>query len=338
MVNFIVMAETKFSNIRYRIIDRCLRNPIKRYQIQDLIDECQKELNVDGISRRTIYYDLDFMKGSDGWNAPIDTIKDGNKRYYYYTDSDFSIYKKPLSDSNMKQIKAAIDLLKLVDGLPQFKGMGDSLEKIEMLACDSATKPCLSFDHNEYLVGKEFLTDLFNAIQYETVLKIKYKPFDLDEVCHVFHSQFLKQYNNRWYIFGVEDSHRDQIWNLALDRIKGIESTKIPYLKLDVDWVNYFDEIIGVTNVVDDPVEEIHFLVHGRSGHYVMTKPIHESQRAHWIDDNTLDVKLSVKINYELKRLLLSYAPDITILAPQSLIEEHKKSLQKALEQYEHDN
>jgi len=51
-------------------------------------------------------------------------------------------------------------------------------------------------------------------------------------------------------------------------------------------------------------------------------------------EHGSLDVKLKVKINYELKRLLLSYAADITILSPQSLVEAHKTSLQKALEQY----
>ncbi|MBQ4205815.1 MAG: WYL domain-containing protein, partial [Bacteroidales bacterium] len=52
--------------------------------------------------------------------------------------------------------------------------------------------------------------------------------------------------------------------------------------------------------------------------------------------DDTLDVKLQVKINYELKRLLLSYADSITILAPQRLVEEHKESLRRAMENANH--
>ena len=43
----------------------------------------------------------------------------------------------------------------------------------------------------------------------------------------------------------------------------------------------------------------------------------------------------SVKVNYELKRLLLSYAPNIKILSPQSLVEEHADSLRRALGRYE---
>ena len=189
--------------------------------------------------------------------------------------------------------------------------------------------------NNAYVGGTEHITPLFNAIQYQTVQIIHYKPFDEEEKELVFHPQFLKQYNNRWYIFGMEQEHPDEVWNLALDRIVSIKPTKLPYIKLDIDWLEYFSDIIGVTNYKDAPVEEVHFVVHGKTAHYLYTKPIHESQIPHWNEDGSLDVKLKVKINYELKRLLLSYAADITILSPQSLVDAHKESLRKALEQYQ---
>ena len=329
------MPTTKFSFIRCHILDKCFRNPVKRYQIQDLIDACEEELNMN-ISRRTIYYDIDFMKSNDGWNAPIEPIKDGNRRYYHYTDPDFSIDKVPLSEAQLKQIQGAVDLLNSFEGLPQFDGLQDSLAKLGLTALNTEAKPCFGLEHNEFVGGLSYLTPLFNAIQYNTVLLINYKPFDEEEMRLVFHPHYLKQYNNRWYIFGMEQSHPDQIWNLALDRIENIETTKdYPYIKLDVDWNEYFEDIIGVTNLDNAPVEKIHFLVHGKTAHYLYTKPLHGSQVAKWFDDNTLDITLKVKINYELTRILLSYAPYITILSPQSLVEEHKKNLEKAITQYQ---
>ena len=328
------MPTTKFSFIRCRILDKCFRNPVKHYQIDDLIDACEEELNMN-ISRRTIYYDIDFMKSIDGWEAPIETLKDGTRRYYRYSDPDFSIDKVPLSEAQLKQIQGAVDLLNSFEGLPQFEGLQDSLAKLGLTALNTEAKPCFGLDHNEFVGGLSYLTPLFNAIQYNTVLLIDYKPFDEEEIHLVFHPQYLKQYSNRWYIFGVEQNHQDHIWNLALDRIESLDTTKdYTYIKLDVDWNEYFDDIIGVTNIDNEPVEKIHFLVHGKTAHYLYTKPLHGSQVAKWLEDNTLDVTLKVKINYELKRTLLSYAPFITILSPQSLVEEHKESLKKALEQY----
>ena len=124
-------------------------------------------------------------------------------------------------------------------------------------------------------------------------------------------------------------------WNVPIDRIEDIEKKEdIAFISKPQNYLNHFDNIIGVTNIMDDPIEDVHFLVHGKTAKYICSKPIHGSQRTHWVDDNTLDVRLNVKINYELKRTLLSYAADITIVSPKSLIEEHKKTLEKALMQY----
>lgn len=327
------MASTKFSFIRYKVLDKCFRSP-KLYQIQDLMDACVKELNINNISRRTIYYDIDFMKSSDGWEAPIEIVKDGNRSYYRYSDPNFSINNMPLSEEQLKQIQSALDVLGHYEGLPQFESLENSLDDMKLKFLDVSSKPCISFEYNEYLEGREYLNDLFKAIQYETALKITYKSFDRDEECFVFHPNHLKQYNNRWYLLGISEKAPGQIWNLALDRIKRVEFSKVKYQKLDVDWKEYFSDVLGITNDVNSPIEEICFLAHGRSGHYFVTKPIHESQKSKWLDESTLEVKIKVRINYELKRFLLSYAHDITLLSPQSLVEEHKERLRIALGRY----
>ena len=330
------MPITKDAYLRYRVLDKCFRNPVGRYTIQKLIDKCNDALSFKekGISLRTIRMDIAYMRSEEGWNAPIETFRDNGAVYYRYSDPDFSIEKMPVTEAQLKYIQSAVDVLNMVDGLPEFEGLGDSLAKIGMMVYDTGVNPCFGLDHNEYVEGREFITPLFNAIQYKTVMRIRYKPFDEEEKELIYHPHFLKQYNNRWYIFGVEQEHIDEIWNLALDRIISAEATTLPYKELDVDWREYFTDIIGVTNYKEAPVEEVRFLVHGRTIHYLMTKPIHESQRNHWIDENTLEVKLYVKINYELKRLLLSYAADITLLSPEPLVEEHKETLQKALIKY----
>ena len=60
------MATNKNALIRYKVLDKCFRNPGKRYFIGDLIEECNNVLfdidpNCSGISRRQIFQDLTFM-------------------------------------------------------------------------------------------------------------------------------------------------------------------------------------------------------------------------------------------------------------------------------------
>ncbi len=331
------MPITKDSFLRYRVLDKCFRNPVGRYSIQDLIDKCNEALSFKekGISLRTIRMDIAYMRSEEGWSAPIKAYRWEGGVYYRYSDLDFSIEKKPLTDEQLKYIQSAVDALGTIDGLPQFKGMDNSLATIGMMAYNTNAKPCFGLDYNADVEGTAFIRPLFNAIQENTVMKITYKPFDEETQDFIYHPQFLKQYNGRWFVFGMEQNHPDQIWNLALDRIQNIESTKLPYTSLDIDWKYYFDDIIGVTNLDNAPVEKIHFLVHGKTAHYLYTKPLHSSQHRNWVDDNTLDVTLDVKLNFELEQVLLSYAPFITILGPQELVDKHKQLLKQALEQYQ---
>jgi predicted DNA-binding transcriptional regulator YafY len=63
-------------------------------------------------------------------------------------------------------------------------------------------------------------------------------------------------------------------------------------------------------------------------------KSIHETQKHKWIDENTLEVKISVIINYELERLLLSYGDSVFVVDPQHLKEKIKNRLKLGFEQY----
>lgn len=332
------MPITKDSYLRYRVLDKCFRNPVGRYTIKKLLDKCNEALSFkdrNRVSVRTIRYDIAFMKSDEIWNAPIVAIRDGHECYYQYSDLSFSIDKVPLSEPQMKMLQSAVDVLRLVDGMPQYEALGDCLDKIGLLTYDTTAQPCFGLDHNSVIAGREYISPLFDAIQYKMVIKIPYKPFDKPKETLTFHPQFLKQYNNRWYIFGMEQDHPKEIWNLALDRIVGkIKPTDLPYTELEVNWKEYFDDIIGVTNYEGQKIEKVHFIAHGLTSYYIETKPLHSCQHQRRIDKDTLDVTLKVKINQELKNILLSYAPSITILAPQSLVEEHKESLRKALEQY----
>ncbi len=57
----------------------------------------------------------------------------------------------------------------------------------------------------------------------------------------------------------------------------------------------------------------------GRTGNYIATKPLHGSLKPKWIDDTTLKVTLDFIINYELEKLILSYADSVTVIKPDSL-------------------
>ena len=108
------MPANKNALIRYKTIDRCLRNRYRRWTLDDLVDACCDALyDMEGITKgvcaRTVQMDIQMMRSDKlGYNAPIVVY---DKIYYTYADPDYSITEMPLSMDDCKLIKEAITLL-----------------------------------------------------------------------------------------------------------------------------------------------------------------------------------------------------------------------------------
>ena len=108
------MPANKNALIRYKTIDRCLRNRYRRWTIEDLVDACSDALYDmegirKGISLRTVQGDIQMMRSDKlGYNAPIEVY---DLRYYRYADPQYSITDMPLSEDDFLLLKRAVDLL-----------------------------------------------------------------------------------------------------------------------------------------------------------------------------------------------------------------------------------
>lgn len=336
------MATNKNALIRYKVLDNCFRNPGKRYFIDDLIAECEGVLleidpESNGISRRQVFEDLAFMESKEGWNIELDKFRFGKKVYYRYKDMTFSINNMPLNEVEINQLKAAVNILSQFKGMPQFEWVNELVPKLQQgIASDEVSATIMEFDSNQYLKGIEHLGLLHNAIYYKKVLTISYQPFENDAPFDVvIHPYFLKQYNNRWFLFGYNPEKEKFDWNLAIDRIVSIKETNAKYQKNNkIDWQEYFEDIMGVTKPINGETEKVVLHFKGRTGNYMETKPLHGSQKSKWLEDNTLEVTLVIIINYELERLILSYADSVAVVQPLSLAKAVKRRLEEALKQY----
>ena len=335
------MATNKNALIRYKVLDKCFRNPGKRYFIEDLISECEIVLleidpESNGISRRQIFEDMAFMESKEGWSIDLEKHRDGKRVYYRYADNSFSINNMPLNEMEVNQLRAAMDILSQFKGMPQFEWINEMVPKIQQgITTDQESTSIIEFDNNQYLKGIEHLGPLYNAVFYKKVLKISYQPFENDAPFDVeIHPYFLKQYNNRWFLFGYNPENGKYDWNLAIDRIVEIKEIKGKYNKnTKIDWHDYFEDIIGVTKPADSDPEKVVLNFKGKTAKYMETKPLHGSQKSRWLDNNSLEITLSLIINYELERLLLSYADSVSVLKPKNLAIALKNRLKEALKQ-----
>src|SRR5690606_17761466 len=127
---------------------------------------------------------------------------------------------------------------------------------------------------------------LFNAIVNKRSLTVEYQDFKSPLPYTIaFHPYYLKQYNNRWFVFGYNEFTKNEYWNMALDRIKTIEEAKAKYIETEVDWEEYFYDLIGVTKKVDDELQTVKLWFSPSQAPYVVTKPIHPTQKSKNTED-----------------------------------------------------
>jgi len=321
------MPINKHALIRYHALDHCFSNPSRRYYMEDLLEECNRVLyeqtgNQEGVKIRQLFDDIRFMESEAGWGIPMDRHRDGKKVYYRYADSKFSINNQPLNASEANQIKSALSVMSRFKGLPQFEWMDELIPIIEnKLGLVGNTHKIILFDSNVDSTGLQHITPIFHAIANQQILKIEYQDFKSPEPYYItFHPQILKQFNNRWFAFGVNDERKDIIWNMALDRMIKVEVTRGNYISLDVDWDNdYFFDFIGVTKNESEELTEIKLWISPEQVPYIRTKPLHASQKGPTLTEEGWMMTIKVIPNYELEKLLLSFGNSVRIESPEYL-------------------
>lgn len=335
------MGITKNPILRYQVLDRCFRNTGRNYSFEDLLDECNRALTeldpeANGIKRRQLFEDIRFMESPQGYSIPLERIKDGHKVYYRYSEISFSINNQPLNELELYQIRSTLLTISKFKGLPQFEWMEDIMTRLEkLLHIKRENRYFIGLDTNEFLEGIEFLGPVFNAIYYKRVLLIKYKAFKaIAPEKFTVHPYFLKQYNNRWFAFGFCPK-LDRLQTLPLDRIKEITEIQDDYIEnTRYDFSEYFDDIVGVSIPENIAVLDIRLWFSTSQAPYILTKPIHGSQRKISHDEAGLIVALKLIPNYELEQLILSFGENAEVLHPMELRERIYSRLVQATGKY----
>jgi len=318
------MSINKNAYIRYQVLDKCFNNRYKKFFIEDLLGEVNQALqNFNGfdsvIKKRQLFDDIKFMESEAGWSIPLERMKDGRKTYYRYEDNSFSIKNQKITDNEIDVINSALIVLTRFKGLPQFEWINELSTKLKSHFEFDDAPEIISFDHNEFLEGLDLLPTLYQSILNKTVLSIEYQAFHMEtSVKYVIHPYYLKQYNKRWFLLGL-NSDDNLLYTLPLDRIKRIDFLKENYIEnTSISFTEYFEDIIGVSRKPDDKPIKIKLLFNSKIAPYILTKPLHGSQKNLNYDENGLTIQIEVIPNFELRQLILSYGDSVKILTPES--------------------
>jgi predicted DNA-binding transcriptional regulator YafY len=334
------MPHIKNALIRYRIIDRMLRNKYKPHPSKEALrSACEDALfgSESGvhICASTIEKDLFTMKMEH--DAPIRYSKKNGG--YFYEDPDFSINDVPLSEDELASIRFAVSTLQQFREVPFFQQFGMAIDKIvDRVAVGEQSQEMSKYIQFEAAVstgGNEYLPTLLEGIQAQKRVWFMYTSFQ--------HQQskprkvsplFLKEYRNRWYLICF-DLQKQDISTFALDRMTELqlldEAAQIP---ADFNATDYFRDAIGIT-AFKGAALRIVLKADAIAARYIETQAFHHSQKLLEKQDAYSIFELRILVTEEFIRSLLGYAGEVEVLEPESLRSTLKERAQALLKRYQ---
>lgn len=184
----------------------------------------------------------------------------------------------------------------------------------------------------------DLLPTFYKAISNKQVLRFNYQRFGQEPFTLIFHPQFLKEYNGRWFVFGDADREPYKAYNVPLDRIVGEvhEETDIEYIPAPKGFYQeFFRNIVGVTHEKDAKVEDVIIRTKSEYQHgLLLTKPLHHSQEevlpfgehdGIWYGE----VRLTIEPNRELRGRIFQYGENLEVIKPEFLRQLIKDSIIK---------
>lgn len=328
--------------LRYRTIDQCLQNRRRKWSLDDLITACSDALyeyqGIDtGVSRRSIQADLEMMRSNKlGYEAPIIVV---DRKYYTYADKDYSITNSPLNNQDLLVLTEVSNLLSQFKGFSHFNDLNEMLSKLDdkIYAQEMQTQRLIDFEKNDDLKGLEYIEVIRKAIVAKQTCCITYQSFKAKSANELqFSPYLLKEYRNRWFVIGVVRGSNALLYNLALDRIQSISKGTDEYEENKIDdFPNFYRNVIGVSKYPHQKEAEVVFWIDDDNAPYILTKPLHRSQRLIREEEGGKVFSIQVVLNFELERELLGFGAKVKILSPEVLVVQMKEHLKKMMGHYE---
>jgi predicted DNA-binding transcriptional regulator YafY len=332
------MPANKNALTRYALLDKLLSNKRNNYSIQDMTNYLASELPNYGqspVTRRQVEKDLNYLEYDSPFEVEFERYKvdsptstgDGyyKKPCIRYADPSFSIFKKPLTDDELSLLSSVLSTLGSFKGLPNFEWLDGLASKLHLKEQSEIISMSKNISENSTL-----LAELFGAISSKSPIKLHYHVFGGNDIRSVDLSPYmLKEYNRRWYLL-ASPFDSDKILSFALDRVNSVEyNCGYKYKTASEDFMERYEDIIGVTFYDEKPVERITFWVSASSKDYIATKPIHGSMRILKGDvvknlqnehpklpDDGMFCTIDCIENYELIRELTTYGANLIVLSP----------------------
>ncbi len=130
-------------------------------------------------------------------------------------------------------------------------------------------------------------------------------------------------------------SRRGEIRTYKMDRIEDVHSTKLPAaVPHEFDLAEWLEHSFGVFRSGSTELQTIRIHFARDVARYVQESKWHGSQQLTPQPDGSLIAEFQLPDTQEIKRWIMSFGPNATVLEPQALVEEITNDLRRMLTRY----
>lgn len=322
---------------RYKQLDRILRSAPEGLSLDTLLERLNRSLpDENQIKRRQLQYDLDAIKFLYG--APIEN-KRGARRIKY-EDSGYSIVTHEIKES----LRSMQEQMNSVEMNPRLLWLQNLILMLQdSYFTNEMAMEAIDFGDNLEYENSSRVHEFFSYIMNKQVLELNYNAAFGKPQKRILHPYFVRQYNNRWFLFGwnekaaLEGKPASGFLNLPLDRITKIKTVEKRYREVSINDIRlfkeeYFGDIVGVTKIESENKIPLVLRFDFNTGdekknnssrrdyYYLRTKPFYPyicfPSEDSIKENGYAEVTMDIIPNKELEGILLRYADTAKIVGP----------------------
>jgi len=286
-----------------------------------------------GVSRRTVARDLDFLRDEECAPLAYDDVRHG----FRLTDETYTLPPVRISRREAFSFALARKLLAHYETTPLHLDMRSVLDKIaESLGGDITIEPNWLSEHVGVLpedrvrIDPEVWAQLTGFIERREVIRAEYQTFTGRHSRYDLHPYHLLAYHGNWYVL-ARNVEKDQVETFALSRFRRIEPGSGRFTRpAEFNPETFARQAFGIVGG-EEPIK-VRLLFEPKLAVYITERQWHPTQEFRTRTDGRIEMRLETTGRKELIRWVLSWMPDVKVLAPKSLHDRIVEKLQDGLQ------
>ena len=215
-------------------------------------------------------------------------------------------------------------LLAQFEGTPLHLDMRSVLDKIaESLEGDITIEPDWLSEHVGVLpedrvrIDPELWSRMAGHIERREVIRAQYQTFDGRVSDYELHPYHLLAYHGNWYVMAL-NKKKEHVATFALSRFRNLEGTSRAFTRpADFNPDAYARRAFGIVGG-EKPIK-VRLLFEPKLAVYITERQWHPSKEFHMQRDGCVGMRFETTGRKQVVRWILSWMPDVKVLAPKSL-------------------